>query len=403
VTFERALALLGPADSSDAAEALLQLADLHATSLARPAEGIAYAERALTMVERIGDRRLEATACCVVGNVRARINDLRAGRSLLERALALALELDDPALATEACSNLANVHGWLGNLARGRSLSMQREALARRTQDPFHLRHVYSSMGFNDVLQGDWANAERRFAQQEQVIDGLQSPEPRITLLISRGWMLYLRGRFAEAEGDYRAVVETVRQTGAGTLVWYLGPWALAQAELAHPVDALATLEELWTLADALDEQARVRGFAFAHLVTGYSRLGARDRAAACYTRLLPLRGQISPILIDRALGVAAAAAGDSAAAEQHLAAASSQAERAGMRPELALTWLQLGLLKRAGGPTPDRTPLDTLGEGLRLCAKLGMEELGRRIVNGILSERVRLPADAGHARLSER
>ena len=60
--FERSLELLGPEGSLDAAETLLQLADLHATSLGRNTEGNAYAERALAMVEQLGDQRLKANA-----------------------------------------------------------------------------------------------------------------------------------------------------------------------------------------------------------------------------------------------------------------------------------------------------------------------------------------------------
>jgi len=43
VAFERTLELLGTVDSSDLAETLLQLADLHATSLGRTSGGLVYA------------------------------------------------------------------------------------------------------------------------------------------------------------------------------------------------------------------------------------------------------------------------------------------------------------------------------------------------------------------------
>ena len=118
--FDRALALLGPEDRPEAAETLLQLADLHATSLGRNAESVIYAERALAMVQRLGNRHLEATAYCVVGNVKARSNDLAAGRASLERGLALAQELNDPALGAEACAYLANIYAWTADLDRSR-------------------------------------------------------------------------------------------------------------------------------------------------------------------------------------------------------------------------------------------------------------------------------------------
>ncbi|MBC8163973.1 MAG: hypothetical protein H7Z42_22415, partial [Roseiflexaceae bacterium] len=385
--FERAEALLMPDDSMDAAETLLQLADLHATSLGRTTEGNAYAERALAMVKRLGDRRLEATAYCVIGNVKARSGDLVAGQTLLERARALAQELDDPALAAETCAYLANVYGWMADLQRSRELSLLRAELAGRTRDLFHLRHVYAWIGQLATLQGHWAEAEQRFAQQEQILEGLQSPEPRAALWAYRGSLRYLQGRFNEAEQEFRHVVELLHPTGSGTLVWHLGWQGLVLAELGRRDQALNCYTELHTLADALDEQARARGLAFAHLAVGYARLGENQRAAACYGKLLPFQGQCSPVLIDRALGIAAVAGGDHVAARRHLVDAEAQARQAGMRPELALTLMQRGLLERpprVGASTGAAATNAWLAEGLRLCATLGMQELGRRMLDPV-------------------
>jgi DNA-binding CsgD family transcriptional regulator/tetratricopeptide (TPR) repeat protein len=388
--FERALELLGPEDSPDAAETLLQLADLHVTSLGQHAEGIAYAERSLAMVERLGDRRLEASACCVIGNVKARGNELAAGRALLERALALAQQLDDPTLAAEACAYLANVYAWTGDLDRSREVSLLRTELARRTQDLFQLRHVYSWIGLLETLQGRFGKAEQSFAQQEQIVEGLQSPEPRATLQLGRGILRYYQGRFSEAEQAIRDVVEMLRPTGSPTLVWYLGWFGLILAELGRPDEALDRFAELHALADAMDERARARGMAFAQLAVGYVRLGAWESAAGCYPKLLPFQGQFTPILVDRGLAVAALAGSDIAAARRHLAAAEALAQGAGMLPELALTLLQRGLLEwdlRAHGTPRLATAASghaggPLAEGLRLSEELGMQKLGRRILS---------------------
>jgi DNA-binding CsgD family transcriptional regulator/tetratricopeptide (TPR) repeat protein len=408
--FAQALELLGPEDSADAAETLLQLADLYATSLGRNAEGLAYAEQALAMVERLGDRRLEATACCVVGNVRARSNDLASGRVLLERALALAQALDDPALGAEACAYLANVYAWVADLDRSREVSVLRAELAWRTHDLFHLRHVYSWIGLQDTCQGRWAEAEQWYAQQEPLVVGLQSPEPRAALQLGRAILRFYQGRFAEAEQELRDVVEMLRPTGSGTLVWYLGWFGQILVELGRQEEALACFADLYALADSLDERARARGNAFAVLVVGYARLGEQERAAGCYPKLLPFQGQFSPVLIDRALGVAAFAGGDSAAARRHLMDAEAEARRAGVRPELALTLLQRGLLEQVlvtEGMSQLPTSSGALAEGLRLCEELGMQELGRRVLNSAMSQPERRRRSArrpvGAAGLSER
>jgi DNA-binding CsgD family transcriptional regulator len=156
----------------------------------------------------------------------------------------------------------------------------------------------------------------------------------------------------------------------------------MALAELGQDADALADFGELQTLAEALDARARARGTAFAQLAAGYARLGQAERAAACYPHLLPFRGQVAPLLIDRGLGLAALARGDRAAAGDHLAAAVATARRAGMRPELALSLLQLSRVAPGAAGGGDGGGDGPLAEGLRLCAALEMEGLGRRLLD---------------------
>ena len=148
----------------------------------------------------------------------------------------------------------------------------------------------------------------------------------------------YLQGSFVEAERDYREAIDLLQPTGSATLLWHLGRFALILAEMGKLDEAREALSELQRLADALDPRARARGFAFAHLAVGYARLGDRERAGSCYVELRPFAGMFSPILVDRALGVAAAAAGDAQAARRHLVDAEVLARRFGLGPELALT-----------------------------------------------------------------
>jgi predicted ATPase len=116
--FEQALALTEPVESAEAAETLLLLADLQATSLGLHSEGLAAAERALAAVERLGDPRLQVVACRVVGNLKLRTSQLAEARSFLERALTLAEQRDQPDLAAETCGYLANLYWILGEHQR---------------------------------------------------------------------------------------------------------------------------------------------------------------------------------------------------------------------------------------------------------------------------------------------
>jgi DNA-binding CsgD family transcriptional regulator/tetratricopeptide (TPR) repeat protein len=382
--FEEALALLGPDESVAAADTLLQLGDLCATALSQQAQGLVYIERALGIVARATGapwgRRLAARAYCVLGNAKARANELDAGLGYLERAHTLALAMDDPALAAETCAYLANLYAWRGDLQRACAFTLQRAALARRTQDRFHLRDVHASLGLMLLLQGKWAEAEEHFALQEQLLADMEGPEPHAVLHNYRGLLHYLQGRFAEADQEYRSAAELLRPTGSPTRVWYLGWWGEVLAELGQRDAALACFAELQALAATLDPRARAWGNAYAQVAVGYARIGEPARAAACYPGLLPFQGQISPVLIDRGLGVAAWAGEDRAAAQLHMAAAAAQARTARMRPELALTLLQWARLARELPAAQRRAHPDELqAEGLRLCAELGMAELGRR------------------------
>jgi DNA-binding CsgD family transcriptional regulator/tetratricopeptide (TPR) repeat protein len=395
--FDRALDLLGSTDTELAAETLLQTADLHATTLGHNAEGIAIAERALAMAQRLCDRRLIASAYCVLGNAHARADELDAGRELLEQALEMALELDDVALAAQTCAYLANVYAWIPDLDRSRAVSLQRANLARRSQDVFHLRHVYSWIGLQDVLRGRWTEAEEWLTKQEDVLQGLHSPEPIAALQLSRCIMRYLRGDFVKAEQDLASVIEMLRPTASSTLLWYLGWHGLVLAEMERVGEATARFDELEVIAESLDQQARARGLAFAQLAFGFWRLGDRERTAGYYDKLLPCRGQVAPVMIDRGLAAAAVATGDQRRAREHLTDVERITRQAGMKPELALTLLQRGLLERGSNN-------EYLGESRRLCTELEMESLGRRIAGPVWrEERRRSKRQARVAGLSAR
>lgn len=383
--FAQALTLLGPADDPTTAEVLLQIADLSATSLGRTLEGAAHAQHALAMVERLGDRRLMAVAYTVLGNVLARGGDLAGGQTALERALALAQRLDDPAVAAEACAHLANLAAWRGDFDQSRTLSLQRAAHARRTQDLFHLRHVYAWLGLQDTLQGRWEYAEHWFAEQAPIVEELPGPEPRATLLTYRGVLHYFQGAFDAADELFRTALALLKPTGSRTLVWHLGWHGLVLAELGERTAGVSCLTELQRLSELLDAQSRARGLALAQLAVGYWRLGERARAAACYAPLRPFQGQCSPVLIDRGLAIAALAGGHRDKAQGHLADAEQLARGAGMRPELALTLLQRAALDQHGlsDLSCTATADSPLAEGLRLCAELDMDELGRRFLAG--------------------
>lgn len=377
--FEQALAVLGPVDSTEAAETLLRLAELHAVSLGLADAGLAYGERALAMVERLDDRRLEAAVCFTMGSVRTWRCEPAEGRALLERALALAKAHDDPVLIAEVCGILASACAFTGDLRASLAVTLEREQAALRTQDLYQLRHVPGWQAQMAMFRGDWAECEQLLEQAQQVVDRLETPEPRAIARCIQGGIDYYRGRFRAAEAEFRAAFEEIRAVETGSVLWVLPwlPWALA--ELGRSDEALGLWAEVEHKLKSRDPRSTQYAFAVAMATFGYQRLGATEQAAACYTRLAPFSGIFIARFMDHALGVAAICAGDHFQAAAHLTAAEAQARRSGARAELALIVLRRGQL--------EHDPV-VVTEGLRLCDQLGMQALA-----GSILDRQPLPA----------
>jgi tetratricopeptide (TPR) repeat protein len=304
--FGRALELLGSEDSSDVAATLLQVANLEVTSLGQNASALEHVTRALRIVEHTGDRQLQSSACCVLGNIKARGNDLEEGRDWLERALALAREVDDPTLGAEACGHLANLYAWTGDLEKSREISVLRAEFAQRTHDLFQLRHVYSSMGVCLVLQAKWAEAQEWFAREQEIVDALDTPEPRADSLLTWAMLHCYTGHFQDAERALHEAVTLLRPVAPATLIWHLGWLAQTLTMLGRDTEAIDASRELEVLVEHVDQHARARGNALAQCAVAYALQGSIDRAAACYAALSPFQGQFSPVLIDRGLALPA-------------------------------------------------------------------------------------------------
>ena len=243
--FEQALAVLGPGDSTEAAETLLRLAELNAVSLGLADVGLAHGERALAMVERLHDRRLEAAVCFTMGSVRTWRCEPAGGRALLERALTLAKAQDDPVLISEVCGILASACAFTGDLRASLAVTLEREQAALRTQDLYQLRHVPGWQAQMAMFRGDWSECEQLLEQAQQVVDHLETPEPRAIARCIRGGIDYYRGRFRAAEGEFRAAFEEIRAVETGSVLWVLPwlPWALA--ELGRSDEALGIWAEV--------------------------------------------------------------------------------------------------------------------------------------------------------------
>jgi len=313
------------------AETLLQLADLQCNQPGPHVRRSRVAERALAIVERLGDRRLTAEACYVIGNVRARGNDVAAGRTSLERALGLAQDLDEPALGAEICGYLANVYAWSGEFDRSREYPscVRNWPSARRT----HFCCDTCTPGLPSTTPSAEGGTKRSgfFAVQAEHVDSLCQPRtagqsPRVP----RPAALF-PGRFADAERDLREAVELLRPTGSGTLLWHLGRFGLV-------LRGAGPARRGWGLfrraAHACRRSGRrVTGARLRLRASGgrYARLGMREQAAGCYDKLLPFRGMVSPIWSTAGSPWRRWLSGDFTAARKHFVDAEEAARKNGL------------------------------------------------------------------------
>lgn len=376
--FERAVSV-SPTESVEAAQSLLQLADLLATAMGRHAEGLHAAERALAMVASLNDEPLDIEARRVMGNLSFRASDLGTARAHLEEALERALRLDAPVLIAQICGHLANLYWVLGEIDRSAEANERRAELAQRSHDLFQLRHVDVWRGHLAMSRGEWAAAEAALDRAATLAARLGSPEPIMVARWFRGNLRYYQGRLEEARQDVSAALADVRAQGWGTLIWYVGGTARTLAELGRVSEAVVLFEELEALAGAGDHVAIEQVAALIQLIPGYARVGLTDRAAGLYPRLLPyagLCGDFDPQCSDRALAVGALCLGDLPEALRHLEHAEALCRRAGLLPELGAVLRQRALILQTLGPSAEQERAAAQAESERIEGQLGSEYL---------------------------
>ncbi|MEX2314213.1 MAG: hypothetical protein WD628_00750, partial [Thermomicrobiales bacterium] len=247
--FERALDVLGPADSGDRARALLRHAELLSVSLADHLTGRASAEEALRIVRRQDDESLEALAASVLGNVMARQGEVHAGRELLEQALRLAIERDESTQASRTCSYLIPVCHWLGEIRRALELTRIQEQIASRIGDRYQLPYVYVWRGILHSASGDWQDSETAFERGGALLDELEDPAAQLMLTVFRNQNDYLRGQVDTALAGLRDVAgprgERIPRPNRPYLLGMLARMLIDTGNQADALDCLASLEAI--------------------------------------------------------------------------------------------------------------------------------------------------------------
>ena len=159
------------------------------------------------------------------------------------------------------------------------------------------------------------------------------------------------------------------RKMGAATLLWYIGYNARASFAANDGATGEYLAQEAWLLLDEQPPNALPRAATLTQLALLAVENGQVDHLRMMYDALLPFAGELHWNLVDRALGVAAAALDRKSLACRHLDAAVASARQLGLRPEYALASAER--IRIEGQP---------LDQAIQRVRSLGLEGEARRL-----------------------
>jgi DNA-binding CsgD family transcriptional regulator len=377
--FEASLALLDGQPCAESVCALVDLSSLLALSQHQYMAALAYARRALTIAERLGEDDLLASASRALGNLLARMNQLPEGLDLLRRALDLAMATDNLAEAAECCACLRMACAWNGECRQAIAYAREEIDLARRCHAPYLLRHVYTHLTVMYALAGELAEAESAYAEARNVVERLAAPEAGAYFDLIAGIVPMMRGDYATSEQGTIRAIEEFRAANPDTLVWYLGILAVICARQGKERETLAAVDEAEAAIAMVPSDSMASMLPLSSIVDAAFLIGAGQRVAHHYRQLEPFRGQFHNALVSRLLGQIETLQGAFMAAHVSLGEAEVMARREEIRFELAQTLIAQATLAAAEGGARARAR-EQLAEARALYAEFGNEVEVRRM-----------------------
>ncbi len=375
---EQGLALLGDRPCAEAVDVLTDLSLLLTIYMGKQEEGMAFAQQAVEMAQRLGDTRLEERARRVMAeNLNLHGEDLVAAVQFLEQVLRHTEANGDLSEAAECCLNLAVASYWMADLRRSHEASAQRIALIERCRQSHHLRTTYTWQALLHASQGRWRDAEQMIERAHPIVDHLTSPMLCAFLHQIYGFLAYQQEAYPVAERELQTALDMAEQDrhmGLGMLMFYPGLLGLVQATMGKREEARASMASVETHLDRLPEGILPTAPLLICLALTALALGDQERAVFLYPRLLAFRGQHYWFLVDRILGLLARERDDWETARMHLSAAQEIAQREGLRPEFARTLLARATVELAqDGQGSIMHAEELLREALALFEELGM------------------------------
>jgi len=394
---EQGLALLGDRPCVEAVDILTDLSLLLTIYMGQQDEGLACAQRALEIAQRLGDTRLEERARRIMAeNLSLHGEDLGAAVQFLEQVLVHTEARGDLSEAAECCQNLTVASYWMANMRCSYEASTRRLALVERCRQVHHLRTSYTWLALLHASQGRWREAEQLIERAHPLVDHLTSPMFAAFLHQIHGFLAYQQEAYPLAERELQtalAMAEQDRHMGLGMLMFYHGLLGLVQATIGKREEARTSMASVEAHLDRLPEGILPTAPLLACLALTALTLGDQERAVLLYPRLLAFRGQHYWFLVDRILGLLAKERHDWEMAKMHLSAAQEIAGREGLRPEFARTLLTRATVELEGVQGSIMHAEELLREALALFEELGMSHSARHALSRLSA----LSSRAGH------
>ncbi|CAN5661264.1 hypothetical protein BH23CHL4_BH23CHL4_11380 [soil metagenome] len=370
--YQNALNLLGSAEDSnrERASVLLHMSETLGPSLARYEDALNAQRQAIALLDpgEAGDP-LRSLASLALGRNLMRMNRLADAQEVLEQALPATIRLGELGIAADLHGARANAAYWKGDVRQSRICTLQRQATATAAGDGFNMRHVSSWLAHLEVALGNWAEAERLLQEADRDVLAIDSPEPVAFTRQIRGHLAFMRGDYVAARELMLESLTAFRKMGAATLLWYIGYNARASFAANDGATGEYLAQEAWLLLDELPPNALPRAATLTQLALLAVENGQVDHVRMMYDALLPFAGELHWNLVDRALGVAAAALDRKSLAGRHLDAAVASARQFGLRPEYALASAER--IRIEGQP---------LDQAIQRVRSLGLEGEARRL-----------------------
>lgn len=295
-----------------------------------------YRRRALDELPKVTDRHAGIWVPFLVGATIVGTGDWGRATKLLEEAKLAALAANDRRSWCAAVELCGVVDGCRGDWPNAERQASEMLTAAERDKDRRAAVAALRELAYYAIQQRAFAAAEERLARiGEEIERGLTAEvdATRMEVAAMRATLDYEGGRLDQAEQHATLALSLIERASLGFPMSY---WTVFIAS--------RTLLGLWQACDAGGPEA-----------ARFRRASRRACSAlARQTRPYPIARPARHL----AEGAFYRLARNEAKAHRHFALAKAEAERFGMRYEMALADIQLGTIASAGRPAPGGLPL---------------------------------------------